>query len=244
MPAPKSALTRTPIEPSAAARLRHIHLLPLAITAEDATKGCIAGIDSFGNWVRPQPIPLTWALDSEGPFRYGHWTTIEAVSETTAPRPEDMTLAGQPVRGAALPGEELAALVRAHSSATVDQGFMGARSAAVVPARVEDLYARRHTHGRVFLRLVFEDASGERFDWIMPEVATKARFATECDGDRLNASSVLTWLEDLAAFDVRLAIGLTLPSRPPTDRFKGCQPLVVGLHRLLLPADPIATGQP
>jgi hypothetical protein len=227
-----SALTGLSAGPSAIAPARRIRMLPLAITAEDATTGCIAGIDSLGNWVRPQPIPLAFARDPQGPFRYGRWTQITARPQETAARPEDMALVGDPEPGPALPPDELAALIRTHSSATVDEGFAERRSAAIIPARIDDLHARRHTRGRVFLRLVFRDASGERFDWILPEVATVARFADARRGDGLDTARVSAWLDELAGADVHLAIGLTLASRPAGDRFKGCQPLAVGLHAL------------
>jgi len=226
------ALTGVSAGPSTIAHAQRIRMLPLAITAEDAITGCIAGIDSLGNWIRPQPIPLAFARDPQGPFRYGRWTQITVRPEETAPRPEDMALVCDPEPGPALPPDELAALIRTHSSATVDDGFADRRSAAIIPASIDNLLARRHTRGRVFLRLVFRDASGERFEWILPEVATVARFADARQGDGLNAARVSAWLEELDGADVHLAIGLTLASRTADDRFKGCQPLVVGVHAL------------
>lgn len=227
-----STLTGVSAWTSAGVLARRVRMLPLAITAEGATTGCIAGIDSLGNWVRPQPIPLASARDPHGPFRYGCWTQITVRPQETAPRPEDMALVCDPEPGPALHPEELAVLIRTHSSATVDDGFADRRSAAIIPARIDDLHARRHTRGRVFLSLVFCDAGGERFDWILPEVATAARFADARQGDGLDTARVSAWLEELAGADVHLAIGLTLASRPAGDRFKGCQPLVVGVHAL------------
>lgn len=218
--------------------MRRLCILPLAITSEDAITRCVAGLDLLGNWVRPQPIPLSSVESPNGAFGYDHWSEILVRDAPSARRPEDVQLAAEPRRGDAVAMASRAVLVRRHRAETVDAAFADGRSAAVVSATAEHIYARLHTRGRVFLRLVFRDATGERFDWILPEIATNARFLGARVGDGIDSGAVAAFLDELAAADLHLAIGLTLAASPSHDRFRGCHPLVVGVHALPIPSTP------
>ncbi|MFD7424404.1 hypothetical protein ACFV6M_28730 [Streptomyces californicus] len=81
---------------------------------------------------------------------------------------------------------------------------------------------QRSTGGRTFLRLEFTDNTGERFDWIVRDV----RLLDAGPGEialPVGPEAPLLYA----------AVGLTHPNHRFPGRFRGCHPLVVGLH----PAD-------
>ncbi|BAR98606.1 hypothetical protein BV133_1013 [Blastochloris viridis] len=212
-------------------------MLPLAITTEDEARGCVAGITAHGAWIRPSPIPATWADDPGGPFRYRRWTRVAVAAHPGAARPEDRLLAGAPAPDGAVAAADFRALLTAVCADDVTTALAAPRSAGLVRARLLDLYARRHTRGRTFLRLVFDDDVGERFDWIVPETATRQACAPHIGDGTLDRGFAAAWLGERAEGEVFLALGLTLPTSRE-GRFAGCQPLVVGIHHLVRPASP------
>jgi hypothetical protein len=214
------------------AQARWSDFLPLVITLEDENWGCVAGIDSAGAWLRPSPIPARWADDPAGPFRYRVWSKLSVLPHPTSNRPEDRLLADPPTAVRAVDTFEYRNLLTAIADADVDTVFSGNRSVGLVRARIESIYARRHTRGRSFLRVVYDDDAGERFDWIVPEVATCKALAPHIREGVLDAHFAEAWLNEIKSSELFLAIGLTLPKQGASDRYGGCQPLVVGFHRL------------
>jgi hypothetical protein len=89
---------------------------------------------------------------------------------------------------------------------------------------VREVYLRRSTGGRIFVRCRFADGSGAGYDWIVPEIAFAARARELIHSGRPGTG-------DLAGAEaVYLALGLTKPNGRLPGRFGGCHPLVVGVH--------------
>jgi hypothetical protein len=216
--------------------------LPLVITLEDENWGCVAGIDSTRAWLRPSPIPARWAGDPAGPFRYGVWSKLSVLPHPTSNRPEDRLIAEPPTPVRAVDTFEYRNLLTAIADPDVDTVFAGNRSVGLVRARIESIYARRHTRGRTLVRVVYDDDTGERFDWVVPEVATCRALAPHIHDGALDAHFAEAWLNEIKSSELFLAIGLTLPKQGASSRFGGCQPLVVGFHRLEPSPDRAAEG--
>lgn len=216
--------------------------LPLVITLEDENWGCVAGIDSARAWMRPSPVPARWAGDPAGPFRYRVWSKLSVLPHPTSNRPEDRLIAEAPMPVRAVDTFEYRNLLTAIADPDVDTVFAGNRSVGLVRARIESIYARRHTRGRTLLRVVYDDATGERFDWVVPEVATCRALAPHIHDSVLDAHFAEAWLNEIKSSELFLAIGLTLPKQGSSSRFGGCQPLVVGFHRLEPSPDSAAEG--
>lgn len=211
-------------------------LLPLAITLVDDREACVGAVTADGRWVRPEPIAPAWVTGSAiDRFRYWRWTEVTiGPPVVAAPRPEDRALldcAHRPEAGVS-PAER-AELLRRLADPSADSALGDARrSLALVRAEIQDLYARRSTGGRVFLRCRFRDGSGAEHDWIVPEVASGLRARPHLVGARLDPGFQAQLVADLAGASVYLALGLTRPNGRFPGRYGGCHPLVVGVHRV------------
>ncbi|HEX3763100.1 MAG TPA: hypothetical protein VHW23_30595 [Kofleriaceae bacterium] len=204
-----------------------VRFQPLAITRADDREGCVGAVTSEGQWFRPQPVTADDVDPDRGIYRYGRWYEADVVPAFDADaRPEDHQLVG-PVRelagGAALAWP---ALVRPSIADALDDD----RSLGLVRARIVQLYARRSLGKKTFLRAVFCDDTGERYDWIVPEVAF-GQLAWPHVADTVLAPG---WAADLVGFLARaqtyVTVGLTRPNGRFPGKFRGCHPLVVGLH--------------
>ncbi|NCP12237.1 MAG: hypothetical protein GW859_09875 [Sphingomonadales bacterium] len=205
-------------------------LVPLAMTLPSASEACVAGIDDQGAWVRPSPVPAHWIAGPRPLFAYRRASTLRlGPPPRDGARPEDRALIGRPRLSRSLSLAAHRRLLDRAADGGVDAAFAGDRSAGLIRARLRDVYARRHTRGRFYLRLVFDDASGETFDWILPDIAAVGYFAEAVADGALAADARRCWL-DAHRGEAFLAIGLTLPTRAPDRRFRGCNPLVVGVH--------------
>jgi len=210
-----------------------VRFLPLAITRADDGTGCVAAVTSEDAWLRPQPV---MASDVTGPrrrYRYGHWHVAEVASAAEADaRPEDHALMSDVrLTDEVVDEGALHDLLQRLCDADVTQALGGARSMGLVRARPRRVYAKRSLAKKVFLRVVFEDARGDEMDWIVPEV----RFNDEAR-PHLDAQEQLddAWTSQLMArwqrAETFFLLGLTKPNHRFPGRFRGCHPLVVGIH--------------
>jgi len=188
-------------------------LLPLAITMVDDRESCVGAVTADGRWVRPEPVPPAWVADNgTGRFRYWTWTEVTVGPAVVAdPRREVRALldcADRP--GAATAPADRIDLLRRLADPSVEAALgQGHRSLGLVRAEVRDVYARRSTGGRVFLRCRFRDGTGAEHDWIVPEVASRRRARPHLDGAELDPD-YRAWL--LARAEVHLTPGLTRPN--------------------------------
>jgi hypothetical protein len=207
-------------------------LLPLAITVENENWGCVAGIDSGRRWLRPSPIPSDWVRNAGSAFHYKVWSRLTISPHPTSNRLEDRLIEGTPVSENLIETVVYHKLLATIADPDVCAAFAGARSVGLIRARVEEIYARPHTRGRTLLRIIFKDSANERYDWIIPEVATAEALAPYIrNAATLDPNQAKLWLDQMEASEVFLAIGLTLPNNRLPGRFGGCHPLIVGIHR-------------
>jgi hypothetical protein len=211
-----------------------VRFLPLAITRADAGSGCVGAVTADGAWIRPQPVGES---EVEGPARryhYGAWhEAVVSPADDPGARPEDHTLSG-PVGPPRWIEDErvLHQLLRSRPDADVASALGGERSLGLVRARVSALYLKASLARKWFLRLVFTDASGASHDWIVPEVALGALARPHRGAEALDrgwAAAVVGYWQEVETF---LTLGLTRPNHRFPGRFRGCHPLVVGIHTI------------
>ncbi len=214
-------------------------LVPLAVTLADGEAACVAGLSDDGAWLRPEPIAAGQVTGDDPVYDFFRPVGLDlAPSVEPDARPEDRAVVTGPHPGASVPAPQRAALLRAHADHTVEDAFRGERSTGLVQVRPLRLRHRRATGGRTFLRLTFTDASGTEYDWIVRDVRLLRDLAPGADADDLAPA-----LAGPQAPALYLAIGLTKPNGRFPGRFRGCHPLVVGVH----PADgsaPTRRGSP
>ncbi|MEU6021895.1 hypothetical protein [Micromonospora sp. NPDC047134] len=214
-----------------------VELVPLAVTLAEGEGACVAGLTDDGSWLRPEPVTAAQVTGEDPVYDFFRVVTLDlgAGTEPDA-RPEDRAVLADPRPGAFVPQARRAALLRRYTDATVEEAFGGERSAGLVEVRPLRLHHRRATGGRTFLRLTFVDACDTEYDWIVRDVRMLRDFATAADPD--DVAPALAGPDAPALF---LAVGLTKPNGRFPGRFRGCHPLVVGVH----PADGSApTRQP
>ncbi|HEU5473537.1 MAG TPA: hypothetical protein VFV67_23065 [Actinophytocola sp.] len=208
-------------------------VLPMAVTQQSDTHACVGALTADGQWVRPEPVPLEQVRDRTGsPWRYNRWTAVDLGEPTVAdPRPEDRELCAEP-----RPAEHWsAARCREWTDRYVDRGVHealgGQRSLGMVYADLHRVFTRRATRGRVFLRFAFSDATGEEFDWIVPDVDTSGPLLARAEDGAL-PDDVARHARDslLRNGPLLLTLGLTRPNNRFPGKFRGCHPLVVGVH--------------
>jgi len=207
-------------------------LLPMAITQAGDDEACVGALAPDGRWIRPEVIGLDQVRDrASSPWRYGRWTSVKLGDPVVEdPRPEDRALLGPPIPAAA-DGDRWS-WAAGLTDTDVATAFADGRSLGLIAADLHRVYLRRATRGRVFARFEFSDASGERFDWIVPEIETAARLIGAAD-DRgalpaEYAEQVLRGFTEHGP--LLLTLGLTRPNNRFPGRFGGCHPLVVGVH--------------
>ncbi|UXH76091.1 hypothetical protein [Roseateles amylovorans] len=212
-------------------------LLPMVITQIDEQFGCVSAITPEGRWVRPEPIFTRQVIGTpQAPASYQY---RQAFRCAVAPgmqddrRPEDHHLVQDLSPPDAAPfgqDEALAHWMARHTDPSVIDAFAGERSVGMVTATPQRLYLQRSTRNRVFVRLAFVDATGTAYDWIVPDVAfshavlriMRDQPDQEAIGERL--------LAILAGTRLFIAAALTKPNHRFPGVFRGCQPLVGGVH--------------
>ncbi|WP_030241107.1 hypothetical protein [Streptomyces sp. NRRL S-350] len=195
-------------------------LVPLAVTLDADGGACVAGLDADGRWIRPEPV-TAGEVGPDGPYAFFRPVRIGLGPSTEADaRPEDRTVLEAPrPAGQALDAAARERLLNETADATVAEAFAGERSAGLVLATVRRIYGRRSTGGRSFLRVEFTDASGAEYDWIVRDWRLVRRFPAPVEGPLPGSAGPCF-----------LSIGLTKPNGRFPGRFRGCHPLVVGVH--------------
>ena len=179
----RAAGRRRPAALGAAVTGTTTRLLPLAITGVDGHEACVGALDETGRWLRPEPVTIAEVTAADPAYRYWHWTEASLGPSTCDDaRPEDRALLAPPRPGPpAVPAADRAALLDGHADTDVQAAIGDAhRSLGLVRADVREVYLRRSTGGRTFVRCRFTDGTGAEHDWIVPEIAFAAR-AREAD---------------------------------------------------------------
>jgi hypothetical protein len=213
--------------------LRHIEAAPLAITRVDDGEACVGAITRAGEWIRPGPISPQDVVDrARSPFQHLQWLRLAVRPATSADRrPEDHAVcAPVEIAGPPASGEARRKLLERAVDPSIDAAFCGERSLGLVRARVERIYVKRSTGGRAFIRAAFEDAAGSAFDWIVPDLVLSTALGAGIREGAIAPVMDAFLAEVLADSAAYLAVGLTKPNHRFPGRFRGCHPLIVGLH--------------
>jgi hypothetical protein len=204
----------------------------MAITKADETHACVGALTADGEWVRPEPVTLNDVAGSASAWRYQHWTRAVLGPPTVEdPRPEDRALLGRAELADRWSAARCRHFADSYVDATVYQALSGDRSLGMVYARLHRIYLKRATRGRVFLRFVFSDATGEEFDWIVPDIAISVPLRAQGRDGQLPGPAAERSCAALQQHGpLLLTLGLTRPNNRFPGKFRGCHPLVVGVH--------------
>jgi hypothetical protein len=208
-------------------------ILPMAITKADDRFACVGALTEHGEWVRPEPVPVAQVTDrTTSAWQYGQWTTVELAAPTVAdPRPEDRALVAAPAGDETWTANRYREWAARYVDPDVERALSGERSLGLVQVTLHRVYVRASTRGRFFVRFEFTDSTDTAYDWIVPDVEVTGRLLGRLEGGKLPASVAEETLAGLREHGPLLvAIGLTRPNNRFPGRFRGCHPLVVGVH--------------
>lgn len=214
--------TAAPVGPELS--LAVAEFVPLAVTLDTEGGACVAGVTAEGRWLRPEPVTAAQVAGTDpGYVMHRPVRLVLGPATGDGARPEDRAAGGAPRRAGPPAGPAgRAALLAAVADPDVATAFAGGRSAGLVAVRPLGFRHQRSTGGRTFLRMEFTDSTGEHFDWIVRDL----RLLDAGPGE----VALPTGPEAPVLY---AAVGLTHPNHRFPGRFRGCHPLVVGLH----PAD-------
>jgi len=210
-----------------------MRFLPLAITRVGNDEACVAGVTEDGLWIRPEPVSLDQVQREPAAYDYSRWSVVdlaESIAEDhrwedrTVLNPETVCIAGS------VTSAERATMLARYTDADVSSALEGQRTVGLIRVTLHLVYAKRATGGRVFLRGAFTDSAGKDYDWIIPELAF-ARLARPfvVDG-QLKPAFAERFRDALSRVPTFFTVGLTKREHRFPGRFKGCHPLVVGIH--------------
>ena len=218
-----------------AAGLCRVRFLPLAITRVDDRFGCVGAVrDHAEGWIRPEPTYLRDLEAADSVYTYDRWT-VATVGPSSAQdaRPEDRDVcltAEAPCAAEVLPKAERPVFLESNLDPDVNTAFAGERSLGLVRVELHRFYVRRSTGGRHFLRAEFTDRSSQDYDWIIPDLAFGARVWPHVVAGQLDSEFETRLRDAFAHLEIYFALGLTKPNDRFPGRFRGCHPLVVGIH--------------
>src|SRR5438552_9797090 len=208
-----------------------VRFVPLGISKVSESEACVGAISEDGSWVRPETPTLAEVKASGSPFLYFQWANAElGESLERDPRPEDHHMVRRAQAEGWLAGEIRADFIRTHLDASAEDAFAGLRSLGLIKAKVHRIYRKQSTGGRVFLRAEFTDAKGATYDWIISEV----KFPEEIEPYLVNGDITPEFGKKLAGIfqssEVYFVIALTKPNNRFPGKFRGCHPVIIGIH--------------
>ena len=209
--------------------------IPMAITKVDDVEACVGALAQNGAWVRPEPVFLADVVAQDTPYGYFQWTTAELENSIAKdPRPEDRNLirdgVNAPRAAEVLPADSRLDFLRAHLDSSVEEAFSGERSLGLIKASVHRVYAKPSTAGRLFFRTEFSDPAGKTYDWIIPEINFVKLVTPFLANGGIRPDFCAPLLSVFQSVQTFFTLGLTKPNNRFPGRFRGCHPLVVGIH--------------
>ncbi|AUX26887.1 uncharacterized protein SOCEGT47_074570 [Sorangium cellulosum] len=212
-----------------------VRVLPFAMTQVDDRHACVGSLTEDGRWVRPEPVTLDMV---DRAFVYRTWTELALVpSAHPDARPEDRAMLQAPRPLGRIDAAAWKELAERHLDPDVLTALGGERSLGLVKASIERLYLKRSTGGRRFVRMVFTDRASRTYDWIVPELRLRRLIERHAQGDRIDPRAEEHVRRALNDAEIYLCLGLTKPNHRLPGQFRGCHPLVVGLHALPEPEE-------
>lgn len=208
-----------------------VRFVTMGISKVSESEACVGAIAEDGTWVRPETPTLAEAKAGDSPFVYFQWANAE-LEESLAgdARPEDHHMVRRARAEWQLPNSSQLDFLRSHLDESAEDAFAGLRSLGLIRVSVNRIYMKQSTGGRVFTRVEFTDGRGDTYDWIISEV----RFPELLASHLVNGEIPAALGEKLNAFfrsaEVYFTLALTKPNNRFPGKFRGCHPVVIGIH--------------
>jgi hypothetical protein len=210
---------------------RVVRFVPMGISKVSDVEACVGAIAENGTWVRPEIPTLTEVKASDSPFVYFQWANAE-LGESLAqdPRPEDHHMVRRAQKENCLPEQDRLDFIRRHLDPSAEAAFAGLRSLGLIKVQVHRFYMKQSTGGRVFLRVEFTDGKGDTYDWIVSEVKFPEVIAPYLVNADIPPELTGKLIGIFQSAEVYFTIALTKPNNRFPGKFRGCHPVVIGIH--------------
>jgi hypothetical protein len=210
---------------------RKVRFVPMGISKVSDVEACVGAISEDGSWVRPETPTLAEVKAGDSPFVYFQWANAE-LGESLAgdARPEDHHMVRRASREDWIEEQERLEFVRTHLDPSAEEAFSGLRSLGMIQVRVHKFYMKQSTAGRRFLRVEFTDAKGDTYDWIVSEVKFPEVIAPYLREGEITPEFGQRLADFFQAAEVYFTIALTKPNNRFPGKFRGCHPVVIGIH--------------
>jgi hypothetical protein len=205
--------------------------MTMGISKVSEHEACVAAIRLDGIWVRPETPTLAEIRADNSAFVYFRWANaVLAESIANDPRPEDHHIVRAPLGEEELSLSARAEFLRKHTDPSAGAAFAGERSMGLIRATVHRVYMKQSTAKRIFLRAEFTDAAGERYDWIVTEVRLAEEIAPYLVDGQITAGFGEKLCNAFNSAETYFTIALTKPNNRFPGKFRGCHPVIVGIH--------------
>ncbi len=210
---------------------RTIRFVPMGISKVSDVEACVGAISEDGTWVRPEVPTLAEVKASDSPFVYFQWANAE-LGESLAqdPRPEDQHMVRRAERETPMAQGYRLEFIRTHLDPGAEEAFSGLRSLGLIKANVHRFYMKLSTAGRRFLRVEFTDAKGDTYDWIVSEVKFPEQITPYLQDGEISPEFAKRLADFFQSAEVYFTIALTKPNNRFPGKFRGCHPVVIGIH--------------
>lgn len=217
--------------PSIQAEAETVRFIPMGISKVSDSEACVGAIAENGAWVRPETPSLAEVIAVNPTFSYQQWSSAGLASSVeTDARPEDRHMVQQARVERPLPEGTWADFLKTHLDGSVEEVFSDLRSLGLIKVQLQSLYFKQSTGGRTFLRASFEDAVYETYDWIVSEVRLSQELAPHMIEGAIPPALVNALSHFLRSAELFFVIALTKPNNRFPGKFRGCQPIVIGVH--------------
>jgi hypothetical protein len=208
-----------------------VRFITMGISKVSEHEACVGALRPDGTWVRPETPALADVKAQNSAFAYFRWASAAlGDSIENNPRPEDHHMLLAPFGEEQLSDADKLDFLRSHQDPGAEAAFAGERSLGLIKVKVHRIFHKQSTGGRTFLRAEFSDVTGETYDWIISEV----RFPEEI-APYLVEGAITPQLSEklLGIFDSAetfFTLALTKPNNRFPGKFRGCHPVIIGIH--------------
>ena len=205
--------------------------ITMGISKVSEHEACVGALRPDGSWVRPETPSMEEIKAENSAFVYFRWASAAlGQSIENNPRPEDHHMLHAPFGEEKLSGAAQLDFLRKHQDPGAEAAFAGERSLGLIRATIRRLYHKQSTGGRTFLRTEFTDAAGETYDWIITEVRLPEEIAPYLVDGRITPDLGEKLHQIFNSAETYFTIALTKPNNRFPGKFRGCHPVIIGIH--------------
>jgi hypothetical protein len=203
----------------------------LAASRSEHGSCCVAGIADDRSWLRFQCQDSIALLRGASGFVYFHRTSAQVSFPVTHDSQlEDRDIALPPATIEAIPEHQRIDFLENHLDESVESSFESARTLGLIRTSVQKIYLKVSRRDRPMIRIDFCDRAGRNYDWPSPEMFLNHDWEIRHQTDTSSEDFLDILTHSLKSSQTYFVVGLSKPRGSAKGPFRGCIPLIVGIH--------------